>query len=191
MKRRNAVRNIGLIAGGAVLGLGGWNVFLLYRRPDLRLLEDHKEVLDDLADTLIPATNSLGAKEAAVGAFVLKMIRDCTERKTQNNFIHGFRALLDRSQSQYGKPFGKCSSQERENLLAYFEKHGQPYRGVAGKLDHQLRGDSFFTTLKKYTVLGYCTSKPGATQAMRYDYIPGKYVASIPLRPGERSWATR
>lgn len=191
MKRRKAIRGIGLILGGTVAGVSGWKVFQLYRHPDFGLVEQHREVLDDLAETIIPATDSPGARAAAVGPFILKMVRDCTGRKTQNNFIHGFASLVDRAQSHYGKPFGKCTPAERTALLEHFEKEGQPYGGLAGKLEHQLTGDSFFTTLKKFTVLGYCSSRPGATEGMRYDYIPGKYAGSVPLQPGQRSWATQ
>jgi len=191
MKRRKAIGRIGLIAGGAVIGAGGWEAFQLYKRPNLRFLEEHEEVLDDLAETIIPATGSPGAREAAVGPLILKMVRDCTGRKSRNNFINGFEALMDRAQAHYGKPFGRCSQQERTALLAYFEKEGQPYRGLIGRVQRQVTGDSFFTTLKKYTVLGYCSSKPGANAGMRYDAIPGKYIGSVSLEPGQRSWATQ
>jgi len=176
--------------GGTALGLGGWEAFRLFKRPDLAFVEQNKETLDHLAETIIPVTDSPGAKDAAVGAFILKMIRDCTPRKSQNNFIRGLADIMARAQSEYARPFVSCSQAEKTALLEHFEKEGRPYRGLAGKLEHQLTGDSFFTTLKKYTVLGYCTSKPGATQGMRYDFIPGKYVASLPLQPGQRSWAT-
>jgi hypothetical protein len=97
---------------------------------------------------------------------------------------------MDKAKSRYGKPFGECTAAQREALLESFEDAGRA-GGLLGKVRKRLTGDSFYTTLKKYTVLGYCTSKPGATEAMRYDYIPGKYVGSLPLQPGQRSWSTR
>jgi hypothetical protein len=40
------------------------------------------------------------------------------------------------------------------------------------------------------TCLGYYTSEIGATKALKYVHIPGKYEACIPLQPGQKAWAT-
>ena len=191
MKRRNVLRlGLGLV-GGAVLGFGGIKSFQLYRRPDFRILEEHQELLGDLAETIIPATDSPGAKEAGVGAFILTMVRDCADRKTQNNFIKGFTELMERARKEDARSFGECSLAERTAILTHFEQQGRLYSGTAGKLQHKVLGDSFFTTLKRYTVLGYCSSRRGATEGLRYDYIPGRYNGSVPLQAGQRSWATQ
>ena len=44
--------------------------------------------------------------------------------------------------------------------------------------------------VKDLTLLGYFTAEVGATQALRYDPVPGAYRGSVPLRPGDRAWAT-
>ena len=71
------------------------------------------------------------------------------------------------------------------------EEKGKPFPGIVGKVEKRLAGESFFTVLKKYTVLGYCTSEAGVTKALAYDYIPGKYVGDMPLAPGQKAWATQ
>lgn len=191
MKRRSAIRlSFGLVIGGG-LGFGGIKGYQLYKRPDFRVLEEHQDLLDDLAETIIPATDTPGARDAAVGAFILKMIRDCTDKKTQNNFISGFTDLMARTRENGQTPFGQRSLAERTALLTHFEEQGRPYSGILGKVQHKLVGDSFFTTLKKYTVLGYCSSRRGATEGLRYDYIPGRYDGNVPLKPGQRAWATQ
>jgi hypothetical protein len=191
MKRRTAIRRLGIILGGGALGIGGIKFYQLYKHPDFQVLEEHRELLGDLAETIIPRTDSPGARDAGVGAFILKMVRDCCDTKAQNNFISGFRDLMDRVRENGPTPFGQYSLPERTALLSHFEKQGRPYSGILGKLQHQLSGDSFFTTLKRYTILGYCSSRQGATEGLRYDYIPGRYVGSVPLQPGQRSWATQ
>src|SRR5258708_21576631 len=166
MKRRNAIRlGLGRCGGGA-LGLGGIKSYQLYKRSDCRVLEGHQGLLDDLDERMITATDSPGAKDAGVGALILKMVRDCTDRKTQNNFIKGFTDLMDRTRKNGPKPFGECSLSERTAILTHFEEQGQLYPGIAGKLQHKLAGDSFFTTLKKNTILAYSRSKRGANYAL-------------------------
>ena len=178
------------MVGGALAGGAGWEWWRLHRQPPMEVLQGNLALLDDLAETIIPATDTPGAKAAGVGAVIFTLVRDCTDKKTQNNFIEGLQDLIQKSKQVYGKPFGECTQAQREELLASFESAGQA-GGLISKVRKRLTGDSFYTTLKKYTVLGYCSSKPGATEAMRYDYIPGKYVGSLPLQPGQRSWSTR
>jgi hypothetical protein len=190
MHRRTAVKRLSLLAGGALLSLGGIKYYQLYKAPDLSLLDKYRALLGDLSDTIIPATDSPGAKEAGVGDFVIKMVRECTDRKSQNNFITGLKDLAGYAESKYGKPYGQCTLEERTVILAHFEKTGKPFSGWMGKADSKVEGDSFFVTLKNYVVLGYCTSKPGATQALRYDFIPQKYTGVVKLAPGQRAWAT-
>jgi len=181
---------MGLLIGGALVGGAGWEWWRLHRQPPMEVLQGNLALLDDLAETIIPATDTPGAKAAGVGAAIFTLVRDCADKKTQNNFIEGLQDVIQKSKQLYGKPFGECSQAQREQLLDSIESAGQA-GGLVGKVRKRLTGDSFYTTLKKYTVLGYCTSKPGATEAMRYDYIPGKYVGSLPLQPGQRSWSTR
>lgn len=85
----------------------------------------------------------------------------------------------------------QLSVAEREEILVMLEQDSKPRAGIIGKVQHKFMGDSFFTTLKNYTVIGYATSMQGATQGFAYDYIPSAWQAEVPLKPGQRSWATK
>jgi Gluconate 2-dehydrogenase subunit 3 len=191
MQRRAAIRRISLIGGGLLLAFSGTKVYERYKSPHFQALKESRALLSALAEMILPRTDSPGAGEAGVGDLIARMVRDCADRKTQNNFINGLEMLAGRARSRYGKDFGQCSLAERTALLTECEQQGSVYAGKAGKLQKLLLGDSFFTTLKKYTILGYCTSQAGATGGLRYDYIPGKYVGSVILTPGQRGWATQ
>jgi len=43
--------------------------------------------------------------------------------------------------------------------------------------------------LKQLTIWGYFTSEVGATKALRYNPIPGRYDACIDYKPGDKAWA--
>jgi hypothetical protein len=47
----------------------------------------------------------------------------------------------------------------------------------------------FFKTLKHLTVLGYFNSEIGATQALAYLPVPGRFDGSAPFEPGQKAWA--
>ncbi|MEN9349871.1 MAG: hypothetical protein RL372_849, partial [Bacteroidota bacterium] len=48
----------------------------------------------------------------------------------------------------------------------------------------------YFTMIKQLTLWGYFSSEIGATQALRYVAIPGKYEGCIPYKKGDKAWAT-
>ena len=49
----------------------------------------------------------------------------------------------------------------------------------------------YFLMLKQLTILGYFTSETGASQALNYIAVPGKYDGSYPYKKGDKAWATQ
>jgi len=191
MDRRKAIRNILLVVGATAVAGGGYEWHHISKRPDLAGLEKYKGLLPELAETIIPATNTPGAREAQVGDFIYKMVIDCADKKSQNKFLYGLQDLEEHCHSKYGHSFMQCTVKQREETLLHFEQAGKRHAGIIGKIQHKFMGDSFFETLKNYTVIGYATSMQGATQGFAYDYIPSTFEAAVPLKPGQRSWATK
>jgi len=44
--------------------------------------------------------------------------------------------------------------------------------------------------MKELTLLGYFTSEVGATKALRYIAVPGRYDGNVPYKKGDKAWAT-
>ena len=53
----------------------------------------------------------------------------------------------------------------------------------------KLKGTPFWRLMKELTLFGYFTSEQGATQALDYVPIPGRYEGCIPLKPGQKAYA--
>jgi hypothetical protein len=190
MNRRKAIFRISLAGLGIAAAGTGYKWWGLVKSPDLTYLGSNKDLLGALCETIIPATDSPGAKDTGTPDFVIKMIRHCTPRKEQNNFIHGLNDIQSHCQSKYGQPYERCSPDQQTAALAHFEEKGQPYGGKIGKVELRLMGRSFYAILKDYTIQGYCTSQLGATKGLNYVYIPGGFSGCIPLEPGQKAWAT-
>jgi len=190
MNRRKAIVRILLFgtAGAAIAGGVGYRHF--YKTPDLSELDQQLPLLTELAEVIIPETDTPGAKKAGVGNFIITMIKDCSSLKVQNRFLYGLSDVEAYATRRYGKSFVNCDKAAKSAIVAHFEKRDSPYPGLMGKVSKKLLGDSFFMTLKKYTIIGFCTSMQGATQAMAYDYVPGRYQGCIPLQPEQKCWAT-
>ncbi|OZA56498.1 MAG: hypothetical protein B7X75_06365 [Sphingobacteriales bacterium 39-40-5] len=76
------------------------------------------------------------------------------------------------------------SLKEREEIFKFFKAEAQAQIKAGTTPSH------FFQLMYELTCLGYYTSEIGATQALRYVHIPGRYEACIPLQPGQKAWAT-
>ena len=190
MNRRQAIGRIffGGLGGAALVTGYEWNA--LNKHPDISYVENNRELIASLADTIIPATDIPGAKEAGVPEFIITMVKDCTELKAQNKFIDGLKDIQGYCKSKYRKYYQHCSEAEKQAIFQYFEKKGRPFGGIVGKVQNRFLGKSFMTTLKEYTVEGYCTSEIGATMGLTYVAVPGSYKGCIQMQPGQRAWAT-
>jgi hypothetical protein len=190
MNRRKAIGSILLFAGTGAAVWSGIRLRKLYSTPDLGTLQTQYALITALAETIIPATNTPGAKAAGITPFIIRMIEDCTSKREQNRFIMGLNELDDYTKAVFHLSFTNASTTEKNIVAAHFEKRDRPHKGIAGKISRRVLGDSFFTIMKKYTVIGYCTSLEGAIHGLAYDYVPGRYVGTIQLSPGQKGWAT-
>jgi glucoside 3-dehydrogenase (cytochrome c) hitch-hiker subunit len=131
-------------------------------------------VLAEAVDTILPETDTPGARAAGVHVFVDLLVARCRTAEERRAFLAGLDALERSCREAHGTGFAEAGRAQREALLTALE---------AAK-------DPFFAALKEATVLGYCSSEPGATRALAYAHVPGDYSGCVPLRPGQKGWAT-
>jgi hypothetical protein len=139
-------------------------------------------MLEALVDTILPATDTPGARQARVHVFVDLALRDCYTPAEQKLFVDGLESLAGECQSRHGRPFEACSPEQRHALLA-------PLDAASYTPDTGTRG-SFIRILKDLTLVGFFTSRIGATQVLAYEAVPGGYRGCLGLRPGQKGWAT-
>jgi hypothetical protein len=189
MNRREALERVALLMGGTVIG--GAAFLQGCKSSDNKaigfsLSADQVAFLDEVAETIIPATSTPGAKAAKVGAFMQVMVTDCYDQKDQQVFVAGITAIDDASKKQFSKGFMEISAEERTTLLNQVNKDLKAYN------DNKKDGDPnhYFGLMKQLTLLGFFTSEVGATQALRYVAVPGKYEGCIPYAKGDKAWAS-
>jgi hypothetical protein len=190
MNRREALSRVALLLGGTVIG---GTVFLEGCKPADKkygagetFSPEDIAYLDEVAETIIPTTDTPGAKAAQVGTFMTVMVNDCYEEKDQKTFREGMQKLNDASQKKFSKNFIDASAEERKQLLNELDKEQKDYTKNKKKEDP----NHYFRMMKELTLLGYFTSKIGATQALRYEAVPGRYDPCMPYKKGDKAWAT-
>ncbi|TWR25554.1 gluconate 2-dehydrogenase subunit 3 family protein [Mucilaginibacter achroorhodeus] len=188
MDRRDAISRVGLILGGAVIGaeffVSGCKSGGSVNTDDL-FNADTTAYMDEIAETILPETSTPGAKAAKVGAFMAVMVRDCYTDDDQKIFKKGLKDLNDASSKKYNKSFMEADAKQRTELLTQLDKEAKDYNKNKKPEDP----NHYFSMIKQLTLLGYFTSEPGATKALRYVPVPGKYIGDYPYKKGDKAWA--
>jgi len=143
------------------------------------------EQLDEIAETILPETDTPGAKAADVGAFMALMVTDCYFPNDQAVFRQGLAAIDQRARESFGSDFVSARPADRLALLEDLDREQFEY--MADRPVDAPR--HFFRMMKELALLGYFTSEIGYTQAMRYRETPGRWDPCLPYEEGETSWA--
>jgi len=189
MNRRKA---IGGILGITGLGLASFTGFKLFYAPsaiDRGQLQRFENLLAELVDVIIPATETPGAKDARVQDYIIRFMESCSSNKEYYNFLSGLEDVQDTCLYDYSASFQECTIAQKTNVLEDLDRNYNA-NSLVSKIDKKIRGRSFFTILKSLTVEGYCTSRLGATQLLAYQPVPGRYTAITTLQPNQKAWAT-
>ena len=191
MNRREALSSVALLLGGTLIGSemflsGCTNENKKIGTAGLDFSPDDISFLDEVGDTIIPVTDTPGAKDAKIGEFMHTIVRDCYNKTDQDIFIAGMGKLNEASKSMNGKYFLESSPEERKNLLISLDKEQKEYTAKKKQTDPP----HYFRMIKELTIWGYFTSEPGATKALRYVAVPGRYEGCIPYKKGDKAWAT-
>jgi hypothetical protein len=211
MNRREAIRRVSALLGGAAF-VGGSGLLAATEKVGAGVegtpgTFNAAEIalLDEIAETILPATKTPGAKAAKTGAFMALMVTDCYSPAQQQIFREGLQNVDDVSKMANGVPFIAATEQQRLavlNALDHEQKHVMDAREAADLKKHGLPGmvvgwtepDSkepahYFRMMKELALLGYFTSEIGCTRALRYVETPGRFDPCIPYTPSEPAWA--
>src|SRR5262245_44869050 len=102
--RREAIRHVSALLGGtALIGQAAWLAGCegnYYARRGTLFLPDEVALFDEIADTILPATKTPGAKAAQVGFFIAVMVSDTYDPAEQRTFREGIETLERESRTQ-------------------------------------------------------------------------------------------
>ncbi len=183
MKRRHALKITATICGGTIVGSGLFLSGCKYKAKEVGLFsQEDVGFMDEIGEVILPETvESPGAKAARIGDFMKTIVTDCYTEEEQQLFIMGLGEIRRLSDELYNKPFAESADAEKQELLAGLNDEAQ----LRGKEEPP----HYFTMIRQLTVWGYFSSEPGATMALRYNPVPGRYDACIPYKAGDKAWA--
>jgi len=185
MNRREAVQYISVLLGGSLVGSNSFLSGCATKDKKSNFSDTDIAYLDEIAETILPATNTPGAKDAQVGEFISLIVDECYEESERKIFLDGMKRINQLSKNQFGNGFMKIDTQQRHQLLGQLDKEQKDYM-KSKKADQP---SHYFRMIKELTLLGYFTSEPGCTKAKRYFPVPGRFDGCIPYKKGEKAFS--
>jgi hypothetical protein len=218
--RREAILRVTVLLGGVAL-IGSTAMLTGCREEpntDAPFTADEIAYLDEIADTMLPATKTPGAKAAGTGAFMALIVTDSYSAEERKVFRDGMRKLDDASRKANNVSFMAATPAQRLSVLQAADREQQA-EGAARKDADQKKFKAmltdtrteaqpspstdagaataitaeppkhYFRMMKELALLGYFTSEIGCTQAQRYVETPGKFEPCVPYHVGDKAWA--
>jgi hypothetical protein len=200
MNRRTVLKNLAILAGGAAI------LPSCLKKPNddtltlkkIKLSDDQQKLVGDVCETIIPTTNTPGAKDIRVHLFVLKMLDDCYTKKDQEKFVAGLAEFDDMIKKKYGNAFADLSPQQRETCLTQLEKSTIPVITTTKVIKPVGEGQKSieppkkkpdvpplafcYQAIKQQTIFGYTNSQYFMTKQIVYELVPGRYNAHFPAK---------
>lgn len=188
MNRRKAITQVGLILGGTVAGstffvTNGFKSSI--KKVNSLFDNDQIDLMNEIAEIILPTSNTPGAKAANAGSFMALMVKDCYNEKDQKIFIEGIDKLNVHCKNKFGKQFMECKPGQRTEMLKMLDVEQKKYMEDKKSEDP----NHYFRMMKELTIIAFFTSETGSTKTLRYVAVPGKYLGDVPYKKGDRAWA--
>ncbi|HEU4786406.1 MAG TPA: gluconate 2-dehydrogenase subunit 3 family protein [Gemmatimonadaceae bacterium] len=84
-------------------------------------------LLNEVAETMLPATSTPGAKAAKVGPFMALMVNDTYDASEQKIFRDGMKTIDEESRTAYGVGYMKARPRQRLMLLEKLDREQKKY----------------------------------------------------------------
>ncbi len=219
--RREAIRRVSILLGGVTLVggdalLAGCGRDVPVAVPIGSFSVQDIGLLDEIAEAILPETDTPGAKAARTGAFMALMVTDSYDAEEQEIFRAGIRAIDQACRTAHGVPFMDATPEQRLALLEEIDREQKTHsdarreelrrKSLAYLSDQRQEAapdadvgaaaaittdppPHYFRMMKELALLGYFTSEIGCTEAQRYTEAPGRFDPCVPYEPGEKAWA--
>ncbi|MFD1872669.1 gluconate 2-dehydrogenase subunit 3 family protein [Hymenobacter bucti] len=177
MNRRIALKHVAWLAGAAAVLPGCLSQTKEQAQaappsPVAALTASQRQLVAEVCETIIPRTDTPGAKDLGLAQYVLKMLKDCTPAKEQQVFVAGLGHLDAAAQRQQGHSFVASTPPQRAALLLHLDQQPADFSADLG---------GFYRIVRQLAVDGYTNSKYFMTREVLYDLVPGRYNGHYPV----------
>ena len=169
MKRRFVLKNLTVAFGGLAslpAWASGWTPESIGALT--HVTADNENLLAEIVETILPETNTPGAKSLKVHQFALRMINDCYGETAQTTLKQGLTKADEMAQQAYSKAFVACDAKQRTDVFL--------------KMTNDPTTKPFAQMIKSLTIRGYTNSEYYMTNVLNYNMAPGFYHGCVPVK---------
>ena len=153
---------VGILNGCQPTGLPDWTPKLLSK--------EQAALVGEIANLILPTTDSPGAKDLAVDEFIDLMLHDSFAEEDQQRLMAGLDKLNADCEGQFGKPFVKLSAAQKSTILGLMDQN---------EMQQQTEPKHFYRILKELTLLGYFTSETIMSEYLKHRPVPGIWEGCV------------
>jgi hypothetical protein len=172
MQRRSAVKNIALSIGASIVlpsWANAWNKDS-FQINYAKTSTFQENLLAEIVETIIPKTNTPGAKELNIHQFIPKMVMDCYDKKAQEIYKKGFELVDNNAKNSFSKSFIESDSKQRLEVLNKMSK--------SENSDEK----NFIQLVKGLTIQGYLNSEYVMTNLRIFEFAPAHFYGCVPIK---------
>ncbi|MCB0645879.1 MAG: gluconate 2-dehydrogenase subunit 3 family protein [Saprospiraceae bacterium] len=149
--------------------------------PEIKTIgKEELDFLDELAEIIIPQTDTIGAKGIGAAAKILAYIENNMEVPIQEDFRNGLLFWKNSYDKQFTGPLHQRSEEEKHLLMDSIANQAStnkdPYH------------TPFFPMLKGFVMLAYFTSEEVGKKVLAFDPNPGTFISCIDIDEHTRQW---
>lgn len=203
MNRRDAISRL---AAGSVLAVLPFEK-LAEAAPAVRaaLQEGSFSTLDtrqaatvrELAEIILPRTETPGATDANVAEFIDVMLTSWMDPEETGFFLAGLGEVDERAAGAFGGTFLDGSATQRRELVEGMDAEvaellsadgaivAHEYIDVPDDLPEQRAPQTFYYQFRRLVLLGYFTSEAGMTEALRFNPFPGRWDPCVTVQDAQ------
>jgi gluconate 2-dehydrogenase gamma chain len=176
--RREAIRRAALLAGVALSpALVSFVAGAQPAATKTYLTPAQAAVAGAAADRILPRTNTPGAADVGVPAFLDRFYGEFMTDAERTLFVAGLDAIEAAAKSAHSASFASLTTAQQDTVL----------RAVATAQQNQT--PSSFGLIRSTTILGYFSSEKVAKDVLNYDPVPGGFDPCMPLDQARgRDW---
>ncbi|WP_159020708.1 gluconate 2-dehydrogenase subunit 3 family protein [Algibacter sp. L3A6] len=208
MNRRTALKNLTMSLGYTVAAPTIFNMLSSCTAhadnwSPLFLSSDEKHMVNQLADIILPASDTPGALDVNVPQFLDLMYHDIETKENQELFKKGASVFSEKFKTQFGFEIAKGDKEQFETLLgSYFDISEKATATIFKEqrlpieklTDPQIENRSlykFLISVRAYTLFGYFTSEKIGEEILNYDPVPGIQIGCMSIEdvPNGRAWS--
>lgn len=147
-------------------------------------------LIAEIAETLLPKTETPGAIELGVPQFIDKIIAITSDKNGKEEILKGMEIFQKDCETKFEKNFTSLDLEQKKEFLIAQDKASPafPVSMWGIMLDPNPQQITFYRRIKSMVLMGYFSSEKVGEEILVYAPVPGEAKGCVPYE-GQNSWA--